>query len=248
MCKPSIYLLVTYFPAYLPIYETYLLQRWLRRCNQILTQLRLIHNWVIMSIQWMVRWWVLVHCDQVNRISVNIDTRYLPSSFFGVGDDKPIWLAHCSQKNEAMAAPQNRRFCFDVYGSSPSPRLYRWKENNICQAYGMKGRCLYGEHVGEPIRNLEGTHWETGQNEKKKSFPPSKLERNKSKAHWAFPLPERKTNPPLPPPPNKTCMESPCPSGHWTVHYPHQIQLEKNLASNLPPTPKFGDLLTSPIN
>jgi hypothetical protein len=25
MCKPSIYLVVTYFPAYLPIYETYLL-------------------------------------------------------------------------------------------------------------------------------------------------------------------------------------------------------------------------------
>jgi hypothetical protein len=36
---------------------------------------------------------------------------------------------------------------------------------------------------------------------KKKSFPPSKLKKNKSKALWAFPLAERKTKPP-PPPPN----------------------------------------------
>jgi len=75
-----------------------------------------------------------------------------------------------------------------------------------------------------------GTHWETGQNEKKKSFPPSKLERNKSKAPWAFQLLERKTDFP---PQKKTGMESPCPSGHWTVHYPHQIQLEKK---TFPPT------------
>jgi hypothetical protein len=71
-----------YFPTHLPIYETYL-QNWLPRWNQILTQLRFIHNWVIMGIQWMLRCWVLVRCGQVNR-SVNIDTRYLPtfSSFF----------------------------------------------------------------------------------------------------------------------------------------------------------------------
>jgi hypothetical protein len=73
-----------YFPTHLPIYETYLLQNCLPRWNQILTQLRFIHNWVIMDIQWMVRWWVLVHCGQVNRRSVNIDTRYLPSSFFNI--------------------------------------------------------------------------------------------------------------------------------------------------------------------
>jgi hypothetical protein len=41
----------------------------------------------------------------------------------------------------------------------------------------------------------------------KKSFSPPKLKRNKSKAPWAFPLTERKINPP--PRPNKTCMESP---------------------------------------
>jgi hypothetical protein len=33
------------FPTYLPIYETYFLQNWLPRGNQILTQLRFIHNW-----------------------------------------------------------------------------------------------------------------------------------------------------------------------------------------------------------
>jgi hypothetical protein len=31
---------------------------------------------------------------------------------------------------------------------------------------------------------------------KKKSFPPLRLKRNKSKAPWAFPLAERKINPP----------------------------------------------------
>jgi hypothetical protein len=131
LCKPAICLLVTYLPTYLPICETYLLQNRLPRWNQILTQLTFIHNWVIMGIQWMVRWWVLVHCGEVNRRSVNIDARYLPSFFFFFfGGDKPIWSAHCSQKNETMEAPQNRRFCFDVYSSSSLARLHRWKENN----------------------------------------------------------------------------------------------------------------------
>jgi hypothetical protein len=59
--KQSTYLAVTC----LPIYRTYfLLGRW----NQILTQLRLIHNWAIMGIQFMVHWWVLVHSGQ--RIAV----------------------------------------------------------------------------------------------------------------------------------------------------------------------------------
>jgi len=165
MCKPSISLAVTYFPTYLPIYETYLLQNWLPRWNQILTQLRFVHNWVVMGIQWMVRWWVLVHCGQVNRRSVNIDTRYFPSSFWGGGapGDKPIWLAHCSQKNETMQALQNRRVCFDVYRSSPSARLYRWKENNICQSIWDESElliwrtcwgthCELGEHIGNTLR------------------------------------------------------------------------------------------------
>ncbi len=161
MCKQNIYLVVTYFPTYLPIYETYLLQNWLPRRNQILTQLRFIYNWVIMGIQWMVHWWVLVHCGQVNRRSVNIDTRYLPSSFWW-GADKPIWMADCSQKNETMEAPQNRRFCFDVCSSSTSAHLHKWKENNICHSVQDKSEaliwrtcggthCEHGEHIGKPL-------------------------------------------------------------------------------------------------
>ncbi len=42
MYKPSTYLVVTYFPTYLPMYETFFLQNWLPRWNQILTQLRFI--------------------------------------------------------------------------------------------------------------------------------------------------------------------------------------------------------------
>ncbi len=166
MCKPSIYLVVTYFPTYLPIYETYLLQNWLPRWNRILTQLRFIYNWVIMGIQWMVRWWVLVHCGQVNKRSVNINTRYLPSSFWGG------WQANLNgrllQKNETMEPPQNRRFCFDVCSSSTSAQLHRWKENNICQSVHDKNvhdknevliwrtcwgtHCELGEHIGNPLR------------------------------------------------------------------------------------------------
>ncbi len=62
MYKPSPYLVGTYFPTYLPTYETYFLQNWLPRWNWILTQLRFIHEWVLMGVQWMVRWWGLVHC------------------------------------------------------------------------------------------------------------------------------------------------------------------------------------------
>ncbi len=30
--------------------------------SEVVTHLRIIHNWIIMGIQWMVHWWVLVHC------------------------------------------------------------------------------------------------------------------------------------------------------------------------------------------
>ncbi len=51
------------------IYETYFLQNGLPRSNQILTQLRFIHNWVRWDIQWMVNWSVLVHCDSCGYLS-----------------------------------------------------------------------------------------------------------------------------------------------------------------------------------
>jgi len=44
MYKPSAYLVVTYFSTYLLKYETYLLQNWLPRWNQILIELKFIHN------------------------------------------------------------------------------------------------------------------------------------------------------------------------------------------------------------
>jgi hypothetical protein len=44
MYKPFTYLVVTYFPTYLLIYDTYFMQNWLPGLNQILTQLRFIHN------------------------------------------------------------------------------------------------------------------------------------------------------------------------------------------------------------
>jgi len=56
MYIPSTYLAIAYFLTYLPIWETYFLQYWLPRWNQILTQLRFIHNWVMTGIQWMVHW------------------------------------------------------------------------------------------------------------------------------------------------------------------------------------------------
>jgi hypothetical protein len=47
---PPTYLIVTYFPTYLPTYETYFLRNWLPRWNQILTRLRSMHNWVITKV------------------------------------------------------------------------------------------------------------------------------------------------------------------------------------------------------
>ncbi len=58
MYKPFTYLVVTYFPTYLPTYlynmRLISVQNWLPRWNQRLTQLRFIHDWVITGIQWMV--------------------------------------------------------------------------------------------------------------------------------------------------------------------------------------------------
>jgi hypothetical protein len=36
--------------------------------NQKLTELRFIHNCVITFIQWMGRWWVLVHCGLLELV------------------------------------------------------------------------------------------------------------------------------------------------------------------------------------
>jgi hypothetical protein len=41
---------------------------WLWTWIKILTQLRFIHNWVIMGIQWMVRQWVLVQSGSISDV------------------------------------------------------------------------------------------------------------------------------------------------------------------------------------
>jgi len=53
-----------------------------------------------------------------------------------------------------------------VYSFSPVADLYRWKDNNICFAYGIKVRC-YGKHVEELIGNKGKMN--------KKAFPWSAL-------------------------------------------------------------------------
>ncbi len=70
--KKETLLIVIYFLTYLPIDETYFLQNWLPKWNQILSQLRFDHNWAITGIQWMVYWGVPVHCGQriVDSLSV----------------------------------------------------------------------------------------------------------------------------------------------------------------------------------
>ncbi len=68
MYNPFTFLVVAYFLTYLPIFETYFLQQLLPRWNQILTQLRFIHSWVVMGVQWMVHWWVLVHCGRFPKV------------------------------------------------------------------------------------------------------------------------------------------------------------------------------------
>jgi hypothetical protein len=49
MYKPPTYLVVTYFPTYLPIYETYFLQnqlpRWKTNTNSVEVHLQLSNNW-----------------------------------------------------------------------------------------------------------------------------------------------------------------------------------------------------------
>jgi len=79
----------------------------------------------------------------------------------------------------------------------------------------------------EPIRNLERTSWEhIGKQGKmeKKSFPPPKLKRNKSKAPWAFPLAERKINPPPPQ------IKLP-----WKVHCLLSVRIQGKLHSTVRP-------------
>jgi len=169
-----------------------------------------------MGIQWTVQWWVLVHFGQVIKRSVSIDTKYLPSSFLGRGRQANFdWpIAPQKLKLWRLLKIEGSVLMYIVPLFSPT---YRWKKNNICQrrwntSAVLKWRTCWGTYW-EPIRNSGGALWELiGKHEKmkRKPFLPPKLKRNRSKAPWAFPLAERKTNLS----PIKLAWEVHCPSRH----------------------------------
>jgi hypothetical protein len=60
-----------------------------------------------------------------------------------------------------MEVPQNKRFCFDYVVPPLRPGYIGERRTTFAKAYGIKVRCLNGEHVGEHIVNLGnilGTH------------------------------------------------------------------------------------------
>jgi hypothetical protein len=126
MYKPSTYLQVAYFATYLPISETYFLQNWLLRWNQILPQLRFIHNWVIVDMEWMVCWWVLVQCGQEFAIWSGNTCHVLTLAFFS-----PLWdqnwnlytFFNLIVRLESQAHPESkqRRYEMSTYAQMPKP-------------------------------------------------------------------------------------------------------------------------------
>jgi hypothetical protein len=206
--------------------------------TKLLTQLRFIHNWVIVGIQWIGRWWVLVHCGQVIRRSVSKDTKYLPSSSF-------LFWGWRQANFDWPIVPQKLKLwrLLKIGGSvlmyivPPFTPAYRWKENNICQSIWnksvvLKWRTCWGTYW-EPIRNLEGIPWEhIGTQGKMKKYPfrPPNLKgietRHLGPSHWL-------KGKQIPPPPPNLAWKVHCPSRHWTVHSPPQIELEKKTS---PPT------------
>ncbi len=93
MYKPCTYLIMPYFPTYLPRYETYFLQNWSPRWNQILIQLWFIHNWIIMGIPWVVQWWVLVHFGPCCK------TFIIPATSFQIFNYFSFFLSNSNNKN-----------------------------------------------------------------------------------------------------------------------------------------------------
>jgi hypothetical protein len=53
-----------------------------------------------------------------------------------------------------MEAPRNRRFCFDLYSSSPWAHHIGERKTTFAKTYGLEARCLYEEHIREHIVNL----------------------------------------------------------------------------------------------
>jgi hypothetical protein len=107
---------------------------------------------------------VLVHYGQVNRKSVNIDTRYLPSSrfFFREGGTTSQFDWPIAPKKMKLRRLLKTEGSVLMYIVSPlRPTYIGERRITFAKAYGIKVRCLYGEHVEEHIVNLGnilGTH------------------------------------------------------------------------------------------
>jgi hypothetical protein len=105
----------------------------------------------------MVRWWVLVHCGQVNRRSLNIDTRYLLSSsfLFGGGGGQANLIGPLLPKTMKLWRLLRIEGSVLMYILTPLRPIYIGERRiRFAKAYGINVRCLYGEHVEEHIVNL----------------------------------------------------------------------------------------------
>ncbi len=103
--------------------------------------------------------------------------------------------------------------------SSPLAQVHIWKEDNVCQAYGIKVRC-YWELLGIHVRNFVtlcfDTHSPTNKQKEKEVYMECQL--------------------------STVQVES----EQWTAHSPHQTQLEKKNGSPSPhPQGKKSGPLTS---
>jgi hypothetical protein len=98
-------------------------------------------------------------------------------------------LAHHSTKLKQWRLPIIKGYILKYRVPPLWPTYIGERRTTFAKAYGVKARC-YGEHIGEYIenlmgtycklkRNMVGTHWEP-EKVKNKSFPPTKLKREKS--------------------------------------------------------------------
>jgi hypothetical protein len=126
------------------MYEAYFLQNWLPRWNQILTQLRFIHNWVIRGIQWMMvhlefystidfcewlqRFLVIVklHQSVVTRASPTVLSMWLQTVTFNEKRSKCVSLA----QEIGFSAPNSYTLPWLVKGQNscapPQKRVINW--------------------------------------------------------------------------------------------------------------------------
>jgi hypothetical protein len=129
----------------MPMYETHFLQNWLPRWNQILTQSRFIQDWVITSIQWMMRWWVLVHCG-----------------LWWVG------AQFCSAWDKLESMIHSKILWVLQRAIIPSPTFcWRWKINTIILNCTNLGKANWCQEATEPTSSgvcvpSRGTNEETG--------------------------------------------------------------------------------------